>query len=562
MDQTQPTRRIYRACRNCARRKVKCNGDPTSCQQCSHLNLKCEYGPLDPLAKSRSHAVRGSVISRLQQERGASSSPARSLAPAGSKAVVAAEDGPSSRIEVSPGLPEKWNPDFFHSLVSRYESQVYPVNPIIPAAEVHASIARLDEGPADFAFVCAFAALTLNLTTPSWKSRLDDTATISDLVARASKAQNSILASALCMTGGGIQPYPHERFIMTAVFLEICLMAFDRYNEAFLCLREAAALAQLLRVDQLLLSQRDDDEDPCRRPSPIYPVSSPPLLPPSETARRIRMYWEVFIHERFLAIIAYLPPSLPPLPLGPTLRALRNDQSVPAYINAGFSSLIEMFTIIDADFLRNWLGPDKSGITPEWIEAKRLQLDTLEFLPSDAETPASSPANPTGTTAVGDHPQGFVVLTTLQKADLVITRQWMLTLLWQMAISNCQLRSTCSAEAQAATAGPSPTTEANDMSLQLPVRLSQQLRRVVIQLGRRSIELNGTGIVQKLFEITNTFGDVIIHVPPSGGEPEARQRRDDFTFLLDFLRDFSALNKTQEQILADKYALVLSAATG
>ncbi|KAL8369481.1 hypothetical protein RB595_000005 [Gaeumannomyces hyphopodioides] len=395
---------------------------------------------------------------------------------------------------------------------------------------------------------------------PSWKSRLDDTATISDLVARASKARNSVVASALCMTGDGIQPYLHERFIMTAVFLEICLMALDRYNEAFLCLREAAALVQLLHVDQLLQLQQEGEEDPCRTESPVCPVSPSSRVPPSETARRVRMYWEVFIHERFLTIVAYLPPSLPPLPLGATLRALREDQSVPAHINAGFSSLIEMFTIIDADFMRNWLGPDKSGITPEWIEAKRSQLDTLQFLPSDAETPASSPANPTATAAVGDHPRGLVVLTTLQKADLVITRQWMLTLLWQMAISNCLLRSTCSAEAQTATAGRAPGAEASDMSLQLPVRLSQQLRRVVIQLGRRSIELNGTGIVQKLFEITNTFGDVIIHVPPSGGAPEARQRRADFIFLLDFLRDFSALNKTQEQILADKSVLVLSAA--
>lgn len=449
--------------------------------------------------------------------------------------------------------------------MSRYEDQVYPVNPVISAAEVRASIARLSDGPADFAFVHAFAAVTLNLTTtPGWKSLLDDTAsTISDLVARASKARSTVAASSLCMTGDGIQPHLlHERFIMTAVFLEICLMAVDRYDEAFLCLRDAAALAQLLHIDRLLLSLDNGEQDPSRTATTAHPVPASSGVPPlADVARRVRMYWEVFIHERFMSIVAYLPPSLPPLPLAATLQVLRKDGSVPAHINAGFTSLIEMFVIIDADFVRNWLGPDKSGITREWIETKRLQLDSLEFLPSDAETPAGSPVTPTD-------PLGSVVLTTLQKADLVITRQWMLTLLWQMAISNCLLRSTHSAEAQAATAvlpeaassvhGAGTT---NDMSLQLPVRLSQQLRRVVMQLGRRSIELNGTGIVHKLFEITNTFGDVIIHVPPSGGAPEARQRRDDFTFLLDFLRAFSALSKTQEQILADKSVQVL-AATG
>ncbi|KLU90837.1 hypothetical protein MAPG_09363 [Magnaporthiopsis poae ATCC 64411] len=546
MDQGRPSRRIYRACGNCATRKVKCNGNPAGCQQCNHLNLKCGYGLLDPSTKSRSHVVRGSVISRLRQDRGASSKSIRPLAPAGSPEEAVPPLGP----------PAAWEPDFFHSLVSRYEDQVYPVNPVIPAAEVRASIARLNGGPANFAFIHAFAAVTLNLTTPSWKSRLEDTAVISDLVARASKARSSVMASSLHMTGDGIQPHLHELFVMTAVFLEICLMAFDRHNEAFLCLREAAALTQLLHVDQLLLSLDHSEQDPSRAATTGRPLPASSLAPLADVARRVRMYWEVFMHERFMSIVAYLPPSLPPLPLAATLQALKKDGSVPAHINAGFASLIEMFVIIDADFVRNWLGPDKSGITREWIENKRLQLDSLEFLPSDAETPAASPATPTD-------PLGSVVLTTLQKADLVITRQWMLTLLWQMAISNCLLRSTYSAEAQTAKADSTETASvpdagANDMSLQLPVRLSQQLRRVVIQLGRRSVEVNGTGIVQKLFEITNTFGDVIIHVPPSGGAPEARQRRDDFAFLLDFLRAFSALSKTQEQILADKAVHVLA----
>ena len=112
-------------------------------------------------------------------------------------------------------------------------------------------------------------------------------------------------------------------------------------------------------------------------------------------------------------------------------------------------------------------------------------------------------------------------------------------LLWQLAISNFLLSS------------ESASLEANAMSLQFPVRLSQQLRQVVVFLGRPSIERHGSGILRKLFEITNSLADVIIHVPPLDSE-QAAQRMDDFNFLSEFLHNSVSLREVQLGILAEK----------
>ncbi|KAK6063932.1 C6 finger domain-containing protein [Seiridium cupressi] len=112
-------------------------------------------------------------------------------------------------------------------------------------------------------------------------------------------------------------------------------------------------------------------------------------------------------------------------------------------------------------------------------------------------------------------------------------------LLWQLAISNVLLTSEDTA------------SEASAMSLQFPVRLLQQLRQVVVSLGRPSIERHGSGMLKKLFEITNALADVIVHVPTDSGG-EAAQRKNDFNFLFDFLHTSASLSEIQVNLLLEK----------
>lgn len=89
------------------------------------------------------------------------------------------------------------------------------------------------------------------------------------------------------------------------------------------------------------------------------------------------------------------------------------------------------------------------------------------------------------------------------------------------------------------------------LSLLFPVRLSQNLRQQVTSMSRHDIEVHGSSIVQKLFEITDTISDVLIHVPAATLE-ETSHRIDDFLFILDFVLQFPTLDTTRRGILLEK----------
>lgn len=67
----------------------------------------------------------------------------------------------------------------------------------------------------------------------------------------------------------------------------------------------------------------------------------------------------------------------------------------------------------------------------------------------------------------------------------------------------------------------------------------------------QDIEVHGSSIVQKLFEITDTISDVLIHVPAATLE-ETSLRIDDFLFILDFVLQFPTLDDTRRGILLEK----------
>ncbi|KAL6364663.1 hypothetical protein LRP88_00633 [Fusarium phalaenopsidis] len=104
--------------------------------------------------------------------------------------------------------------------------------------------------------------------------------------------------------------------------------------------------------------------------------------------RKQRLYWQLFIHERFAAIALGLPPVLMacgyPQP----------DVTLPTYIQTGFGSLCRLFSILDNDFMHYWTkyqgSSEKMGImfwnpeprhgeiTASWIERKHQELDAHE----------------------------------------------------------------------------------------------------------------------------------------------------------------------------------------
>lgn len=481
-------RRISHACLNCQKRKVKCNGNLERCQQCSHLNLRCIYAPAKPSAQNRTRSARGSVISRLRGTPSESPTAENDQNNTGVAHDVASVLSRSGHMRGS-----EFSKEFFRSLVPQYEEYVYCVNPVITASEMLEQINRIDTDCVAYMLVHSFGCATLFLTTPDWKSNEIEVSKIKSLKRSAIAARSHISGELITDSREGnktLKDIVDVRLIVAYLFLEVTLLAFDMNGEAFIVLREAINFIQLLGID----NNRH--------------------LPALERTRCTRLYWVAFVHERYLAIASNYPPVLPALPLEWPL--FPDDGGAYVHIYWGFKTLTQLFNIIDEQFVKYWMANDRnSGITADWVEMKRQQLEILSH--NELLTKRSG-------------------LNDIQLADLIVTRYWIMTLLWQIAISNwfLPLQSHSSA-----------------MSLEYPIRLSQQLRQVVTQLKRQNIERNGSGIIYKLFEITNTIADVIIHVP-AATETEDLQRKDDFNTLLNFLYDFASLNGIQIDILAEK----------
>lgn len=470
-DETSPkAKRIAKACDACKRRKVRCNG-AQRCQQCEHLDLRCEYSSNARRAGTRKNvAGRGTVIAEYRKLTNANKgwSGQIRLSPAGN------QDG-SATIPTTVTTSDHLDPEFFLHLLPDYLASVYPVNPVITQSEIRSCIESMNDSREAASFVYAFAAVTINLTKPVFLHNAPDLREqISSLLTRSLESREPL--------GLGSTLQPTLLRIMTSVFLQICFMGLRKTSLGFYYLRDAITQVQMLRT------------------------SSPEVLSTlalSESARRQRAYWECFIHERFMALTNYHSPILDPLPSLPDL-----DPSIPVEICEGWNLIIQTFLPVDKEFVSYWIG-NRSAITAEWIERKHSQLDLED----------------------ADWRRAIAVLSDMQQADLIITRQWLRTLVWQMGLSNVLLSSE---------------------ALTLPLRLSSQLRRFLEGLSHKAVGIHGSSILYKLFEITDTMADVVIHLPDASRD-ETLARVDDILFLKDFIFGFERVEDVHRKVLIEKF---------
>lgn len=448
----------HRACSACKLRKVRCNGQ-ARCQQCEHLNLRCEY--LAP-SRRRDRQARGRVIEEFQVRPGSSEEHTSAL-PSLAAAVVNVE-----------------GPDYFQNLLRDFEAFVFPFHPVMTIGEARDAIEDRDHSKEAQAFIYALAALTINLTHSLRGTSGRETAQISYWVYRAIEVLPPVLS---------IKDVSVRR-CATVQFIHVSLMGLGQDDTAFFYLRQSTTMIQMLRVDAQEYSLNHDL---------------------AERARRQRLYWLVFVHERFYAIGHRHSIMLPPLS-----RLPERDENIPAAIHEGFAQIVRIFLLVDEDFLSRWFATFDQSLDVEasWIERKHHQIES-ETAGNDV---------------------GMLGLSSIQQADLVITKHWLQMLVWQIAMSKCLLSSAAHQE---------PT------SLLFPVGISSQLRSVLITMSKQAIEVHGTGIQQKLFELTDTIANVVLTVPATSTDETAR-RIDDFRFLFDFWRSLPRLNPIQLALLESK----------
>ncbi|KAH0593244.1 hypothetical protein MHUMG1_08966 [Metarhizium humberi] len=531
--------KVSRACDACRVRKVKCNGDQP-CAQCAHLNLPCVFAPAPP---KRKPGIRGRLVAQLRNKTPTSGpgssqtvSPPSMAQAGGSVSGDPSSAGSSPRAGVIPvtsiaGIVDNlgssppsepaftiggcgFSADFFLGLLPEFEELVYPVNPVLTPAEIRTAIHNMHSNFEDAALVHAYASVTINLTKTSWTMNgIDIASQMTTLMQYCLWAHRKAeMAREGDGYNGGLQgemPITVKR-IMTCIWLEICLMAFKRFDRSYTILQEAISMVQMLNMHQYGQGDR--------------------RLTHTELARRQRMYWEVYIHERFLFIMSGFPCTMVPLRTGLPF----HDETLAAHVAVGWNRLILLFQNMDDAFLSYWAAqqvpnPLLPEITSQWIESKQAQLDQDEA------------------DAVGDEKEMIVAgcgtLIELQHVDLFITRLWLRTLVWQLALSHGLLRS-------------APTQNTHEgLSLHFPAqRLSAQLRSLVSRLKSvSSVVFHGSGILQKLFEITSTVADVLA-LPRGIGqtEDESRARLEDFFYLVKFIFSFERTQKHQRDYLREK----------
>jgi hypothetical protein len=190
------------------------------------------------------------------------------------------------------------------------------------------------------------------------------------------------------------------------------------------------------------------------------------------------------------------------------------DESISDSVQSGYNEIIALFRFIDDRFIQLWLNKKSDLVTSSWIGEKQAMLGNhMEMLE-------------TATTK----------LTERKQVDIIVTGHWLRTLVWQIGLSKLFLGS---------------ETDRDYMSITFPSSLSGRLRFLLTRSSRESGKANGSGIAKKIFEITSTLADIIIHVPSD--EEKRMDQLDDFIFLYQFLITISEFYFVEKKYLQEKF---------
>ena len=93
---------------------------------------------------------------------------------------------------------------------------------------------------------------------------------------------------------------------------------------------------------------------------------------PAERARRQRLYWLIFIHERYFALFHHHLISMVATDWLPEF-----DAEIPREVSLGFNQIICLFRHMDEEMINAWLAvtDDTATVDPDWIQKKHRELE-------------------------------------------------------------------------------------------------------------------------------------------------------------------------------------------
>lgn len=239
---------------------------------------------------------------------------------------------------------------------------------------------------------------------------------------------------------------------------------------------------------------------------------------PESRAQTERLHWLLFIHERFFSLSRYQPASL----TAPSSLPSR-DRSWADGIQDGFIQLVLLFRNVDHEFIENWRNRQNPTMTLDWVRLKQAEMGEN----------------------IGSWEAQIMPLTAMQQIDLIVTCYWLRVLVWQMALSRLLLNS-------------EEGFEHDFTSIVFPMSLSYRLQSYLKSTPRQAVEVHGTGILRKIFDIAITLADVLEYVTGVTEDYEDENHSlDHFLYFYHYLISMSDFYKVERSVLEDRKAKLL-----
>lgn len=501
---------LKRACDLCNIRKVKCDrGNP--CARCVGAGYNCTA--LRQHRKSGPRSLRQSKVKILKQQQQQhqqeqyqhghqQSSPADSLD--GSIWPAETQSSHSSSQPSSPTLsiPPSTSLNLFHSEQACFSNFILPVPPwdlgriplprlravlllyheklygIWPLVRVDDLLLRLEteiNDPQPYALATALCGATL--------SYLDGDCSIYQISEEPLLAESFVAESRRVRASFDYMDPVGLDAILTSYFLHMHYgRQPSRTTMAAFYIREAITFAQLLGL-------HNESTYTC-----------PPWKPREQAVMR-RLYFLLFMTERYLCIQQGLPTVLDSIDLPSVLEA---DEQYPELIK-GFLNLVTLFSTPGKSFFGMWttnsssrhISKDQLLLIQRAIQASLPfpDMNTLGRRNSNVETSLSNPA-------LGSH---------IQLVDIVVSQHWLRSLTWKLSVLSGYV---------------SPNSGSTGaLSVTYPLEIAVDTLRGIQKFPTQAFEAHGPGMEAKMCEIAAALADSI-NCSPAGDNSADRYCKD------------------------------------
>lgn len=467
-----PSRRTV--CDHCRRRRIRCDGE-FPCNQCSNASLSCkrEHVPKRRGPKRGS----GRVINELRAHDGDDVRP-----PTKARSNGSPGNGSGSQ-STGPGSIDQWITDSVDASTSPTTGQS-TWHPIIvdlpnPLTEEPNSIFTTDQfrptSRSYFNLIPTCIDLFYEHIYPIMP--LIYMPALREAVDRPLKMHEKNLLYSLCaltsthMSGKSIQaPGPPSWEAAGRFFLDECILVRQAYDFVEDKSLWAVISSYLVSIAFFEINQNRKSWYYLREAMTmgqdlgLHDENSYVGLSPAEQLCRRRTFWILYVTERSFAILRHKPLTLSKTPGFPaTVHEYENLE-----IHSGFMRLVQSYHLLDSSFVDCW------------NEASEAPASTLAYTALQRQLNLPHPSH--------------VSLTDIQKADILVTQQWLRLIVWQSSMRQGLLSS---------------TAEDESMTFRYPLKIAHSLLNVISTLPTSSIEVHGMGIFEKIFEVGNTMLDVM-----------------------------------------------------